>query len=84
MLNRHIKLLDDPRSGSRSARGECAELIRFMGADVVNPGRSVVSPGQCGRGRRGGQNFVTTSPRQKPCWRKRGGSIRLEISSQEG
>jgi peptide/nickel transport system substrate-binding protein len=49
MLNRHIKPLDDPRVREAVARAvDVPELIRFVGAEVVKPGRSVVPPGYMG------------------------------------
>jgi peptide/nickel transport system substrate-binding protein len=49
MLNRRVKPLDDPRVREAVARAvDVQELIRFVGADVVKPGHSVVPPGYAG------------------------------------
>lgn len=49
MLNRRIKPLDDPRVREAVARAvDVQELVHFVGADIVKPGRSVVPPGYAG------------------------------------
>lgn len=49
MLNRRIKPLDDPRVREAVARAvDVQELIKFIGADIVKAGRSVVPPGYAG------------------------------------
>ncbi|MBL0141656.1 MAG: polyamine ABC transporter substrate-binding protein [Betaproteobacteria bacterium] len=48
-INQHIKPLDDKRVREAVARAvDVPQLIKFVGADVITPGRSVVPPGYLG------------------------------------